>query len=144
MLLILEPQWRDHDGMLKLRFSIEGSGYAAEITFYCYPETIETFGRTLGDFPRSSTDEAHASFVSTAIRQGANGNFAVTGTLTIRGKSATVVVPMQYRKDGVAQVFDRVLPIRRLQYGIGQGEWADTSLVADDVQLKFHLIYNGR
>ncbi|WP_250475187.1 YceI family protein [Caballeronia sp. GAFFF1] len=89
------------------------------------------------DFPR-------ASFVSTAIQQGANGSYAVTGTLTIRGRSATVVVPMQYRKDGAAQVFDGVLPIKRLQYGIGQGEWADTSLVADDVQLKFHIVYNGQ
>jgi polyisoprenoid-binding protein YceI len=54
------------------------------------------------------------------------------------------VLPMQYRKDGAAQVFDGVLPIKRLQYGIGQGEWSDASLVADDVQLKFHLVYNGQ
>ena len=89
-------------------------------------------------------DFPHASFVSTAIKPGANGSYTVTGTLTIRGKSTNVVVPMQYRKDGTAQVFDGVLPIKRLQYGIGQGEWSDTSLVADDVQLKFHLVYNGQ
>jgi polyisoprenoid-binding protein YceI len=89
-------------------------------------------------------DFPHASFVSTSIKPGVNGSYAVTGTLTIRGKSANVVVPMQYRKDGTAQVFDGVLPIKRLQYGIGQGEWRDTSLVADDVQLKFHIVYNGQ
>ena len=66
MLLTLKPLWRDHDGMLKLRFSVEGSGYAAEITFYCYPETIEAFGRTLGDFPRSSIDEVVFENGSTA------------------------------------------------------------------------------
>lgn len=66
MLLTLKPLWRDHDGMLKLRFSIEGSGYAAEITFYCYPETIEAFGRTLGEFPRSSIDEVVFENGSTA------------------------------------------------------------------------------
>jgi hypothetical protein len=59
MLLTLKPLWRDHDGMLELRFSIEGSGYAAEVTFYCYPETIEAFGRIVsanapgGDIRRS-------------------------------------------------------------------------------------------
>ena len=57
MLLTLEPLWRDHDGMLELRFSMQGSGFAAEVNFYDYPETIETFGRTLHEFPRSSTDE---------------------------------------------------------------------------------------
>jgi len=57
MRLTLEPRWRDHDGMLELRFSMQGSGFAAEVRFYEYPETIEEFGRTLYDFPRSSTDE---------------------------------------------------------------------------------------
>ncbi|HTJ91781.1 MAG TPA: YceI family protein [Pararobbsia sp.] len=89
------------------------------------------------DFPR-------ATFVSNSIKAGANGAYAVTGTLTIRGKSNTVTVPVQYHKDGAAQVFDGVLPIKRLQYGIGQGEWSDTSLVADDVQLKFHIVSNGQ
>jgi polyisoprenoid-binding protein YceI len=55
-----------------------------------------------------------------------------------------VVVPVQYHKDGATQVFDGVLPIKRLQYGVGQGEWSDTSLVADDVQLKFHIVSNGQ
>ena len=86
----------------------------------------------------------HATFVSNSIKAGANGAYAVTGTLTIRGKSNTVTLPVQYHKDGAAQVFDGVLPIKRLQYGIGQGEWSDTSLVADDVQLKFHIVSNGQ
>ncbi|RKP58880.1 YceI family protein [Pararobbsia silviterrae] len=89
-------------------------------------------------------DFPHATFVSNAIKAGANGAYSVTGTLTIRGKSNTVVVPVQYHKDGSAQVFDGVLPIKRLQYGVGQGEWSDTSLVADDVQLKFHIVSNGQ
>jgi polyisoprenoid-binding protein YceI len=88
------------------------------------------------EFPR-------ASFVSSSIKAGANGSYAATGTLTIRGKSANVVIPVQYKKDGASQVFDGVLPIKRLQYGIGQGEWSDTSLVADDVQLKFHIVTDG-
>ena len=86
----------------------------------------------------------HATFVSSSIKAGANGAYSVTGTLTIRGKSNNVVVPVQYHKDGNAQVFDGVLPIKRLQYGVGQGEWSDTSLVADDVQLKFHIVSNGQ
>jgi len=36
MLLALEPLWRDHDGMLEFRFSVHGSGFAAEINFYDY------------------------------------------------------------------------------------------------------------
>ncbi|HEY9381042.1 MAG TPA: YceI family protein, partial [Burkholderiales bacterium] len=32
------------------------------------------------------------------------------------------------------------IPIRRTQYGIGAGAWADTSVVADEVPIKFHLV----
>lgn len=89
------------------------------------------------DFPR-------ATFVSSAIKPGANGRYDVTGTLTIRGKARSVVVPMQYRKEGAAQVFDGVLPIKRLDFGVGQGDWGDTSIVANEVQLKFHIVYTGQ
>jgi len=82
----------------------------------------------------------HATFVSTRIQPGANGAYSVAGKLTIRGKTTDVTVPVQYHKDGATQVFDGALPIKRLAYGIGMGEWKDTSVVADDVQIKFHIV----
>jgi hypothetical protein len=33
-----------------------------------------------------------------------------------------------------------VLPIKRLQYGVGDGSWKDTDTVADDVQIKFRIV----
>ena len=88
-------------------------------------------------------DAAHfprATFVSTRIQPAANGAYSVAGKLTIRGKTTDVVVPVQYHKDGADQVFDGALPVKRLVYGIGTGEWKDTSVVADDVQIKFHIV----
>lgn len=82
----------------------------------------------------------HATFVSTRIQPAANGAYSVAGKLTIRGKTTDVVVPVQYHKDGANQVFDGALPVKRLVYGIGTGEWKDTSIVADDVQIKFHIV----
>jgi polyisoprenoid-binding protein YceI len=82
----------------------------------------------------------HATFVSTQITAGANGAYSVAGKLTIKGKTTDVVVPVQYHNDGTNQVFDGALPIKRLAYGIGSGEWKDTSIVADDVQIKFHIV----
>ncbi|WP_322014989.1 YceI family protein [Paraburkholderia sp. J12] len=82
----------------------------------------------------------HATFVSTQIKPGANGAYSVAGKLTIKGKTTDVVVPVQYHKDGANQVFDGALPIKRLAYGIGTGDWKDTSVVADDVQIKFHIV----
>jgi polyisoprenoid-binding protein YceI len=80
-----------------------------------------------------------ASFVSTAIRSSAPGKLAVTGQLTIKGKTAEVSFPLTQRTQGSKQVFEGQLPIRRLAFNIGEGEWKDTSMVADEVLIKFRI-----
>jgi polyisoprenoid-binding protein YceI len=35
------------------------------------------------------------------------------------------------------------VPIKRLDFKIGDGEWADTSVVANDVIVKFKLSFTG-
>lgn len=81
-----------------------------------------------------------ALFVSSTVRQTAPGRYLVNGKLTIKGIASDVAIPVQFRKDGALQVFDGALPIKRLQFNIGEQEWRDTSLVADEVQLKFHVV----
>ncbi|MBY4949302.1 YceI family protein [Cupriavidus respiraculi] len=81
-----------------------------------------------------------AVFQSTGIRNGAAGKYDVTGKLTIKGKTVDVVVPATYRQEGAGQVFEGVLPIKRTAFNIGEGDWKDTSVVADDVQIKFRIV----
>jgi polyisoprenoid-binding protein YceI len=81
-----------------------------------------------------------ATFVSTGIKSAGAGKLNVTGKLTIKGKAADVSFPVTVKADGGKQVFDGVLPIKRLTYNIGEGEWKDTSMVADDVTIKFHVV----
>jgi polyisoprenoid-binding protein YceI len=81
-----------------------------------------------------------ATFVSSSIKSAGAGKLTVTGKLTIKGKTADVSFPLTVKADGKNQVFDGVLPIKRLTYNIGEGEWKDTSMVADDVAIKFHVV----
>lgn len=81
----------------------------------------------------------HAKFVSTSISATGPGKLNVTGKLTIKGKTVDVTLPVVYSQSGGSQVFDGTLGIKRLTFGIGDGEWKDTSVVADDVTIKFHL-----
>jgi polyisoprenoid-binding protein YceI len=82
-----------------------------------------------------------ATFVSSGIAPAGSANqFKVTGKLTIKGKSQNVVVPVTITQQGATQTFDGSLPIKRTQYDIGTGEWKDTSVVADEVVIKFHLV----
>lgn len=81
-----------------------------------------------------------ASFASTKIRAAGAGKLEVSGKLTLKGRTADVTFPMTVKKDGAAQVFEGSLPIRRLSFGIGEGEWKDTSIVADEVVIKFRML----
>lgn len=80
-----------------------------------------------------------ASFVSSAIKGAGPGKLTVAGKLTIKGKSTDVSFPLTVKTEAGKQVFEGSLPIRRLAYNIGEGEWKDTSMVADDVLIKFRV-----
>lgn len=80
-----------------------------------------------------------ATFVSTAIKPTGAGKYDVAGKLTIKGASRDVVVPITLN----AGVAAGSVAIKRLDFKIGDGEWADTSMVANDVIVKFKLAFSG-
>ena len=80
-----------------------------------------------------------ASFVSSGIKASGPGKLNVTGKLTIKGKTSDVSFPLTVKTEAGKQVFEGALPIKRLAYNIGDGEWKDTSMVADDVTIKFRV-----
>jgi polyisoprenoid-binding protein YceI len=80
-----------------------------------------------------------ASFVSSSIKPAGAGKLNVTGKLTIKGKTADVSFPLSVKPEGGKQVFEGQLPIKRLAFNIGEGEWQDTSMVADEVVIKFRV-----
>lgn len=84
----------------------------------------------------------HASFVSSQIKAAGAGKLNVSGKLTIKGKSTDVSFPLTVKKEGASQVFEGTLPIKRLSYNIGEGEWKDTGMVADEVTIKFRVVAN--
>jgi polyisoprenoid-binding protein YceI len=80
-----------------------------------------------------------ASFVSSSIKPAGAGKLSVTGKLTIKGKTQDVSFPLSVKPEGGKQVFEGQLPIKRLAFNIGEGEWQDTSMVADEVVIKFRV-----
>lgn len=81
-----------------------------------------------------------ATFVSSALKAAGNGKLDVAGKLTVKGKTIDVSFPMTVKQDGSAQVFEGSLPVKRLVFNIGEGEWRDTSALADEVTIKFRVV----
>lgn len=84
-----------------------------------------------------------ATFQSSAIKGLGGGKFEVTGKLSIKGNVRDLVVPVALTQSGATTVANGTFVIKRLAFKIGENEWADTSMVADDVQVKFKLALSG-
>ena len=78
------------------------------------------------------------TFRSTAIKPVSATRFDATGTLTLKGKSRTVTVPVTVGSAGGSTTFDGSFPISRKAFGIGDPVW--DSSVDDQIIIKFHLV----
>ncbi|CAJ0693564.1 YceI family protein [Ralstonia holmesii] len=81
-----------------------------------------------------------ATFVSSAFKPGAGGKVDVIGKLTIKGVTQDVTAPVTFKQDGANQIFEGALPVKRNVFKVGDGEWKDTSVVSDDVTIKFRVV----
>jgi polyisoprenoid-binding protein YceI len=114
--------------------------------------TIEVGSLDTGDQERDDTlrsDDLFAAkkfpqahFTATQFTKTAQG-FEALGKLTVRGVTRDARVPFTFRtaQEGGASVgyMNGKTSIRRLDYGVGQGDWKATDQVADEVGVSFAL-----
>lgn len=84
-----------------------------------------------------------ASFASSAIKAAGPGKFEVAGKLTIKGAVRDVTVPVQVTQAGANSTASGAFTIKRLDFKVGEGEWTDTSMLANDIQVRFKLQLMG-
>jgi cytochrome b561 len=94
---------------------------------------------------RDFFDVAHfpqARFTATRLEKTATG-YAATGSLTLHGVTRNITIPFTWR---TATAQGRTVghlagetSIRRLDFGIGQGEWQSTEWVGNDVTVRYSL-----
>lgn len=84
-----------------------------------------------------------ARFVATDIVARGADRYEASGQLTIRDITRPVTVPfvMQMRMEDNRQVtrMQGAVTIRRLDFGVGQGDWKSTNWVGNDVRVSFDL-----
>ncbi len=68
------------------------------------------------------------------------GKFTIEGTLQIKGVTQPVKVPLTFNESAGQWIFTGELPIKRLDYKLGATEWEDTSIVANEVVVKFKVV----
>jgi polyisoprenoid-binding protein YceI len=82
-----------------------------------------------------------ATFTSTGMKGLGGGRYEIAGTLAMKGVAKEVVVPVVLGKDAAGNgVAEGRFTLKRLAFGIGEGVWADTDAVADDVVVRVRLV----
>ena len=84
-----------------------------------------------------------ATFESSALKSLGGGRFEVSGQLAIKGSTQNIVVPVLVTQAGGSSTATGSFTIKRLEFKIGEAEWADTSLVANEVLVRFKLVLTG-
>ncbi|WP_066334442.1 YceI family protein [Azohydromonas lata] len=84
-----------------------------------------------------------ATFTSTAVKALGGGRFDVAGQFALKGVTRDIVVPVTLAAAGANTVATGGFTLKRLDHRIGEGEWSDTSMVANDVAVKFKLTFSG-
>jgi polyisoprenoid-binding protein YceI len=110
--------------------------------------TIDLNSVDSGDKDRDGTirgpdifDIAHnptAHYVTRSITKTATG-FAAQGSLTLRGVTKDVPIEFQFQPAGAGAKLIGTAKLKRLDFGVGQGDWKSTEWVKDDVKINFSL-----
>jgi polyisoprenoid-binding protein YceI len=82
-----------------------------------------------------------ARFVSSAIRDLGGGKYEVAGKLTLKGITRDAVVPIALGKDASGNsVAEGSFTVKRLDYRIGDADWADPDTVANEVIVRIRMV----
>ena len=81
-----------------------------------------------------------ARFVATSVKPLGGNRLEVAGKMTIKGKTLDLTTPVSVTQQGNSATFDGSLVLKRADYAIGDGIWADFGTVANEVQIKFRLV----
>ncbi len=84
-----------------------------------------------------------AAFASTSVKATGPAKFEVAGKLTIKGASQNVVLPVALVQAGGTTTATGAFTLKRLDFKIGDGDWKDTSMVANEVLVKIKLSLSG-
>ena len=81
-----------------------------------------------------------ARYTATRVRALGGNQFAADGTLSLRGVSKPVTLTFSWTP-GAKPVLAGKATVKRLDFGVGEGDWADTDLLPNDVAVSTKVIF---
>ena len=80
-----------------------------------------------------------ATFVVSKFVSKGGSAYEAVAKLTIRDKTKDVTLPIKIEISGNGAVATGEIKLNRLDFGVGRGEWTNTSIVAEDVAVRIKI-----
>ena len=124
---------------------------AANLASSHFDVTVDTTSATTGDDDRdgalpgadffNATKYPQAHYVTSGFRRVDGTHVIADGTLTLRGETHPLDLTVTFapQPNGTA-LMDVTGTLKRLDYGVGGGEYADTSVIGNTVTVNAHLV----
>ena len=84
-----------------------------------------------------------ATYTASKFRALGNNQFAADGTLNLRGISKPVTLTFTWTP-GTRPVLSGRATVKRLDFGVGSGEWADTAAIPDAVAISTKVVFEQK
>lgn len=81
-----------------------------------------------------------AKFVATGVKALGGNRYEASGKLTLKGQTREVTAPFTFAPQGNQSVFDGSFILKRADFAIGEGIWADFGTVANEIRIKFRFL----
>lgn len=81
-----------------------------------------------------------ATFALKSVKPAGPGKFEAAGTLTIKGLSQPLATVFTLADAGGTRTVEGTFTLKRLQFKIGEKQWADTDTVADEVVVRYKFV----
>ena len=87
----------------------------------------------------NSKKQGQAHYLATKFRALGGNRYVADGTLTLKGISKPVPLTFTWTA-GAKPVLSGQATLKRLDFGVGKGEWTDTDLLPNEVHIKTRLV----
>jgi len=81
-----------------------------------------------------------ARYTATRFRALGGNRYAADGTLSLHGATRPVTLTFDWTP-GAMPVLSGKATVRRLEFGIGGGDWADTALIPDAIAISTRVVF---
>lgn len=115
--------------------------------------TINLAGSATGNGERDSTllgadffnvaKFAQARYTASKFRALGGNQYAADGTLTLRGVTKPVTLTFTWTP-GAQPVLNGKATVKRLDFGVGGGDWADTGTIPNEVAVSTKVVFKAK